>query len=90
MAERKCGGQILVGFAAETQDLEENATAKLAAKKLDMIAANLIGGADSGFRADTNHIRLFYKDGKSEQLPLMDKESAAHVLLDRIITLETA
>ncbi|MCF8035723.1 MAG: bifunctional phosphopantothenoylcysteine decarboxylase/phosphopantothenate--cysteine ligase CoaBC [Desulfobacteraceae bacterium] len=90
LAERKCAGQILVGFAAETRDLEENATAKLAAKKLDMIAANLIGGADSGFRTDTNHIRLFYKNGKSEQLPLMDKEAAAHVLLDRIITLETA
>ncbi|MFP3980462.1 MAG: bifunctional phosphopantothenoylcysteine decarboxylase/phosphopantothenate--cysteine ligase CoaBC [Desulfobacterales bacterium] len=90
LAERKRAGQIRVGFAAETRDLEENATAKLAAKKLDMIAANLIGGADSGFRSDTNHIRLFYKDGKSEQLPLMDKEAAAHVLLDRIITLETA
>ncbi|MBS3754618.1 MAG: bifunctional phosphopantothenoylcysteine decarboxylase/phosphopantothenate--cysteine ligase CoaBC [Desulfobacterales bacterium] len=90
LAERKRAGQILVGFAAETRDLEENATLKLAAKKLDMIAANLIGGADSGFRAETNHIRLFYKDGKSEQLPLMDKEAAAHVLLDRIITLETA
>ena len=90
LAQRKRAGQILVGFAAETRDLKENAVAKLAAKKLDMIAANLIGGADSGFRTDTNHIRLFYKDGKSEQLPLMDKEAAAHVLLDRIITLETA
>ncbi|MCF8094131.1 MAG: bifunctional phosphopantothenoylcysteine decarboxylase/phosphopantothenate--cysteine ligase CoaBC [Desulfobacteraceae bacterium] len=87
LGARKKTGQILAGFAAETQDLEENAIAKLAAKNLDLIAANLVGGHDSGFVSDTNRIRLFYKNGTSEELPLMDKNEAAHVLLDRIAEL---
>lgn len=84
---RKKPGQILAGFAAETRDLEKNATGKLAAKNLDLIAANLVGGDDSGFTADTNRIRLFYKEGSPEELWLMDKDEAAHVLLDRIAAL---
>ncbi|MBS3808817.1 MAG: bifunctional phosphopantothenoylcysteine decarboxylase/phosphopantothenate--cysteine ligase CoaBC [Desulfobacterales bacterium] len=87
LAGRKKTGQILVGFAAETRDLEQNAAKKLAAKKLDLIAANLVGGDDSGFETDTNRLRLFYKNGTSEELPLMDKEEAAHLLLDRIVAL---
>ncbi|MFW6297020.1 MAG: bifunctional phosphopantothenoylcysteine decarboxylase/phosphopantothenate--cysteine ligase CoaBC [Desulfosalsimonas sp.] len=84
LGRRKKPGQILAGFAAETRDLEKNATAKLAAKNLDLIAANLVGGEDSGFASDTNLIRLFYKNGSSEELPLMSKQEAAHLLLDRI------
>lgn len=84
---RKKPGQVLAGFAAETRDLEKNATAKLAAKNLDLVAANLVGGEDSGFAAETNLIRLFYKNGDSEELPLMSKEEAAHLILDRITAL---
>lgn len=84
---RKKPGQILAGFAAETRDLEKNAVSKLESKNLDLIAANLVGGEDSGFESNTNRIRLFYKDGASEELPLMDKEAAAHILLDRISAL---
>jgi phosphopantothenoylcysteine decarboxylase/phosphopantothenate--cysteine ligase len=77
--------QILVGFAAETRDLEKNACAKLSAKNLDLIAANLVGHADSGFGSDTNQVSLFYKDGRNEALPLMDKGALAEVLFNKVL-----
>ena len=77
--------QILVGFAAETENLEENAAKKLAEKHLDIIAGNLIGEPSSGFGTDTNTVTLFYKDGTKESLPTMRKDGVAHILLDRII-----
>jgi phosphopantothenoylcysteine decarboxylase/phosphopantothenate--cysteine ligase len=80
--------QILVGFAAETRDLEESACAKLSAKNLDLIAANLIGQADSGFGSDTNQVSLFYKDGRKEALPLMDKGALAEVLFDKVLEIK--
>jgi len=79
--------QILVGFAAETEDLARNAGKKLKQKNLDIIVGNIIGTADSGFEADTNKVTLFYKDGSSEALPLMEKDEVAHQLLDRIVRL---
>lgn len=85
LGKRKKPGQVLVGFAAETRDLEENAIQKCKAKNLDMIAGNLIGGADSGFGADTNRVHLFFRDDVVEELPVMSKDAAAHVILDRII-----
>jgi phosphopantothenoylcysteine decarboxylase/phosphopantothenate--cysteine ligase len=81
-------GQILVGFAAETQNLRENARAKLAAKNLDLIVANLIGQNDAGFGSDTNQVSLFYKDGRTEDLPVMDKEDLADILLDRVLEIK--
>lgn len=79
--------QILVGFAAETENLEQYAAKKLAEKNLDMIAANLIGHPSSGFGSDTNEMTFFYKDGTKESLPVMPKEEVAHILLDRILKL---
>jgi len=79
--------QILVGFAAETENLEQYAAKKLAEKNLDMIAANLIGHPASGFGSDTNEMTIFFKDGTKEPLPVMEKEEVAHVLLDRILKL---
>jgi len=76
--------QILVGFAAETRDLETYAAAKLKQKNLDMIAGNLVMGPDSGFCSDDNKIKLFYQNGGIEDLPMMDKDAAAHVIFDRI------
>jgi phosphopantothenoylcysteine decarboxylase/phosphopantothenate--cysteine ligase len=76
---------VLVGFAAETEDLKNNACKKLAEKNLDIIVANLVGITGSGFKADTNTATLFYKDGTKEPLPLMEKDSLAHILLDRIL-----
>ncbi|CAB5084963.1 Phosphopantothenoylcysteine decarboxylase (EC / Phosphopantothenoylcysteine synthetase (EC [Olavius algarvensis associated proteobacterium Delta 3] len=84
---RRKDGQVLVGFAAETEDLVANAAKKLKEKNLDVIAGNLIGAGDSGFEADTNKVTLFYKDGSSESLPLMEKDDVAHQLLDRVVRL---
>jgi phosphopantothenoylcysteine decarboxylase/phosphopantothenate--cysteine ligase len=78
--------QVLVGFAAETQHLKENALEKLNRKNLDMIAGNLVNDPSSGFNADTNKINLFFKDGRIEELPVMGKVEAAHILLDRIVS----
>jgi phosphopantothenoylcysteine decarboxylase/phosphopantothenate--cysteine ligase len=79
-------GRFLVGFAAETQDLQRNARLKLEAKNLDMIVANLVGTANSGFAADTNQVVFFYRDGTQEALASMTKDAVADLLIDRIIT----
>ena len=84
LGKRKRAGQVLVGFAAETEDLEKNAEKKLREKNLDMIAGNLLGGADAGFCTDTNRVTLFFSDGRKEALPVMEKYAVAHALLDRI------
>lgn len=81
--------QIVVGFAAETHDLDRFATKKLKAKRLDMIVGNLIGAADAGFGADTNRAAFYFKDGTREQVELMRKEDLAHLLLDRIHAIES-
>jgi phosphopantothenoylcysteine decarboxylase / phosphopantothenate---cysteine ligase len=83
VGERK-KNQTIVGFAAETHDLERSATGKLKAKHLDLIVANLVGAPDAGFCADTNRATLYFKDGTSEKLDLMPKAELAHLLLDRI------
>ncbi|WP_207691952.1 bifunctional phosphopantothenoylcysteine decarboxylase/phosphopantothenate--cysteine ligase CoaBC [Desulfonema limicola] len=77
--------QFLVGFAAETQDLRENALKKLEAKNLDIIAGNLVCRPGSGFGTDTNRISLFYRDGTLEVLEQMEKDTAAHIILDRVV-----
>jgi phosphopantothenoylcysteine decarboxylase/phosphopantothenate--cysteine ligase len=77
--------QILVGFAAETRDLERNAGKKLKEKNLDIIVGNLVGDPASGFGTDTNKVTLFFKDGKKESIPEMEKDEVAHLLLDRIV-----
>lgn len=85
---RRKKDQILVGFAAETEELEKNAGLKLTKKNLDLIAGNLVGSSYSGFEADTNQVTLFYRDGKKEPLSVMKKDEVAHILLDRILGLK--
>lgn len=86
---RRKENQVLVGFAAETQNIEQYAAQKLTEKNLDIIAANLVGKPASGFGADTNEMTLFFKDGTKESLPVMPKEEIAHILLDRILKMMT-
>ncbi len=81
------GDFIKVGFAAETEDLIENARHKLQKKQLDMIAANDITLPDSGFAVDTNRVTLIDRDGKVESLPLMTKREVADRILDRVVEL---
>jgi phosphopantothenoylcysteine decarboxylase/phosphopantothenate--cysteine ligase len=78
---------VMIGFAAETDDLEANAKKKLSAKGLDLIVANMVGGTDSGFAADTNRVTLFSANGPAEPLPLMDKSLVAEAVIGRVIGL---
>jgi len=87
-AGKRKKNQILVGFAAETQELKDNALKKLKKKNLDLIAANIVGKKDSGFGSDTNAITLYSKDGTEEPLPLMTKSDLSHILLDRISAMD--
>jgi phosphopantothenoylcysteine decarboxylase/phosphopantothenate--cysteine ligase len=77
--------RVTVGFAAESQSLIENATAKLVAKKLDMIVANNIGSGDAGFAVDTNRVTLLFADGRREDLPLMEKVQVAGLVMDYVL-----
>lgn len=77
-------GRLLVGFAAETADLEANARQKLAQKNLDLVVANDVSQEGAGFDIDTNIVRLLFRDGHVEELPQMSKEEVAHRLLDRV------
>lgn len=82
-------GQILVGFAAETHDMESYAKSKLEAKNLDMIVANCIGSPEAGFQSDTNRVTFYFRNGEQETVGLMSKIDLAGVLLDRIGALAT-
>jgi phosphopantothenoylcysteine decarboxylase/phosphopantothenate--cysteine ligase len=81
---RKESPCILVGFAAETEDLLTNAREKLRAKNVDMIVANDVSRDDAGFEAETNAVKIIYADGRVEDSPLMTKDEVAHLLLDRV------
>ncbi len=78
------GDFVRVGFAAESENLLENARAKLVAKKLDLIVANDITDEDSGFGADTNRVIIIDMQGDIEQLPLLSKREVAEQVLDRV------
>ncbi|MBU5638189.1 bifunctional phosphopantothenoylcysteine decarboxylase/phosphopantothenate--cysteine ligase CoaBC [Geomonas sp. Red69] len=81
------GERILVGFAAETQDLLRHAGAKLKAKNLDLVVANDVSQEGAGFNVDTNIAKLLFSDGRVEELPMMEKEDLAGVILENVETL---
>jgi len=76
--------KVVIGFAAESRDLVENAIAKLTSKQLNLIAANDISATDAGFAVETNRITLLFADGRQEALPLMGKDEVAEVILERV------
>jgi phosphopantothenoylcysteine decarboxylase/phosphopantothenate--cysteine ligase len=78
------GPFVKVGFAAETQDLLENARDKIARKGLDLIAANDVTAEDAGFATETNRITLIDSSGAIEELPLLSKYDVAQRILDRV------
>ena len=85
---KTAGKRLLVGFAAETDNVHQNAIKKLTEKKLDMIIANDLVKAGAGFETDTNSVTIIDRTGKSEELPVMHKfEIAAHIL-DKIVELK--
>jgi phosphopantothenoylcysteine decarboxylase/phosphopantothenate--cysteine ligase len=79
--------RILVGFAAETEDLVANARRKLQRKNLDLMVANDVGQAGAGFDGDTNIVRILDAQGGVEELPLQAKRSVADRILDRVVGL---
>ena len=84
LGERKLPGQLLVGFAAETEHVEEHAAEKMAAKHVDLMVANDVSAPDAGFEVDTNRAVLLYSSGSREETPLLDKRELADLLLDRV------
>jgi phosphopantothenoylcysteine decarboxylase/phosphopantothenate--cysteine ligase len=79
------GNFIKVGFAAESENVIENATKKLKKKQLDFIVANDITDASSGFGVDTNQVTIIDNKGKTDRLPLMTKREVADKILDRVV-----
>ncbi len=77
--------QFLVGFAAETQNLLENAANKVKKKNLDMIVANDVSLKGAGFNTDTNIVKFLYPDGTVEALEILSKDTVAAILLDRVL-----
>lgn len=78
---------VVVGFAAESQDLLENASRKMKAKQLDLIVANDISASDAGFEVDTNRVVFISADKPPEALPLMSKAEVAERVIERVTDL---
>ena len=79
--------RIVVGFAAETQEVLANAKAKLKSKHLDLIVANDVSASDSGFSVDTNRVTLLRADGRAVPLPLLTKDEVADRVIAEVISL---
>jgi len=81
---KKKGDRILVGFAAETEDLVANAKKKLQEKNLDLIVVNDVSRPGAGFRSDTNQVKILFPSGQAKDLPLMTKEETSSAILDQV------
>jgi phosphopantothenoylcysteine decarboxylase/phosphopantothenate--cysteine ligase len=89
IVERKTPRTLVVGFAAETKDLLENAAKKIARKRLDLCVANWVGGG-RGFDAETNHVWLVLPDGRAEEVAEAPKRAVADAILDRLCAMLSA
>jgi len=78
--------QVVVGFAAETEDLLENALKKLSQKKLDLIVANDVSASDSGFTVDTNRVTMIDPQAEPTTLPLLSKDEVAERIIDLVLS----
>jgi phosphopantothenoylcysteine decarboxylase/phosphopantothenate--cysteine ligase len=85
LGEAKPEGQVLVGFAAETDDVLANAEDKLRRKHLDLIVANDVGAPDTGFEHETNAVTILAADGRRRTVPLAGKRVVADAILDEIV-----
>ncbi|TVR27983.1 MAG: bifunctional phosphopantothenoylcysteine decarboxylase/phosphopantothenate--cysteine ligase CoaBC [Ilumatobacter sp.] len=90
LGDAKPAGQILVGFAAETDDLLDNAARKLAAKKLDLIVANDVGAPGVGFQHDTNAVTLLQPGAEPRSVGLRRKDDIADAVIDTVVGLRSA
>jgi len=89
LGEGKRDGQVLVGFAAETDDLVANATAKLRAKRLDLIVANDVAAPQVGFAHDTNAVTLLRPDAEPVEIDLASKRDVARAVIDTIVSIRS-
>jgi len=90
VAAARSNGQLIIGFAAETEDLIKHATEKLKKKGLDAIVANDVSNSDSGFDSENNSVAIIFADDRDPvQLPLISKSQAAHRILDEIVKLRS-
>ncbi len=84
---QKKGDRLLIGFAAETENLTAGARSKLESKNCDMVVANLVGGADSGFESDQNEVTLVMRTGETISLPRASKREIADRIFDQVLRL---
>jgi len=84
LAPRK-GARFIVGFAAETDNVLANAERKLAEKHLDLMVANDVAAADTGFAVDTNAVTIIDRSGHHATVPLMSKDDVADRIIDRVV-----
>lgn len=89
VAQRKRVDQVVVGFAAETQDLLANAQKKLATKHLDLLVANDVSQAGIGFNGDNNQVTFLFKDGHRDQTPITSKRAIATALIEHMAKIFT-
>ncbi len=89
LAEKK-GSRVLIGFAAETNDLEANARDKLKRKGLDLIVANDVTKEGAGFGVDTNIVTLIGADGSFQDCPKLSKDEVAEIILDRLAAIRAS
>jgi phosphopantothenoylcysteine decarboxylase/phosphopantothenate--cysteine ligase len=87
---RKKGDRLLIGFAAETQNLVPEARRKLESKNCDMVVANLVGGQDMGFESEENEVTLVLRTGETVPLTRAPKRQVADRIFDRILKLRLA
>jgi phosphopantothenoylcysteine decarboxylase/phosphopantothenate--cysteine ligase len=85
LGARKQPGQTLVGFAAETDRVRQNASSKLVAKGADLIVANDVTAPGAGFEHDTNHVVILNADGTEREVPLADKRAVARAVFDAVL-----
>lgn len=87
---RKKGGRLLIGFAAETENLQQEARRKLEAKNCDMVVGNLVGGTETGFESDYNQVILVLRTGETLTLPRLSKREVADRIFDEVLKLRLA
>ena len=87
---RKREGQITIGFAAETDDLETNAISKLNRKRLDAIVANDVANPRIGFESDDNEVTIYLRDGSKRFISRRPKDEVARAVLDVVVELSQA
>jgi phosphopantothenoylcysteine decarboxylase/phosphopantothenate--cysteine ligase len=87
---RRKGDRILIGFAAETERLEEEARRKLESKNCDMLVANQVGGSGTGFDSEDNEVLLVLRSGETIPVARAPKREIADRILDQVLTLRLA